>query len=196
MKKTTKASIATATGIALLLGGGGSLAYWNASANTGTATTIQAGTLTVTAVNSGQWTKSFNGGTASNVTIGTVQMVPGDKLVYTQTFNVVANGQSLYFTITPTDPTLGASTLNSRLTKTMSAPTLTSADSSVALTGVTAGVYKVVPANGQGTAVVTVTWTIEWPFGTSADITADNAAKSGTVSLTQGAVTLTQVAAQ
>ncbi len=106
MNKTTKASVATAAGIVLLLGGGASLAYWTDSAATGSGTqTISAGTLTITPVNSGAWTKGFYNAAGTQVTapvaatLGTVKLVPGNRLVYTQVFNVVATGQDLYFTV-------------------------------------------------------------------------------------------------
>ncbi|MCR6712549.1 MAG: alternate-type signal peptide domain-containing protein [Demequina sp.] len=192
MNKTTKAAVATATGIVLLLGGAGSLAYWTDTANTGgSATTINAGTLQLTAVNVGTWTKSFNGGASSTVTPGTFLMVPGDTLVYTQTFNVNARGQDLIFTIAPTDPTLGGALgTSTAVTKTFSPPVFTSSDSSI--TG-TAGKYTIATAaNGIGTGTITVTWTIAWPFANAP--ATDNGLKSAALTLTTGAVVLTQVA--
>lgn len=200
MNKTTKASIATAAGIVLLLGGAGSLAYWTDTANTGAAAqTIAAGTLTVEAVDAGQWTKGFYDAAdavvtaPANVAIGDVKLVPGNKLVYTQTFDVVATGQDLYFTVTSTDGALGTTTngLAGRLVDTFDVGAVTG---TTIVPSTTAGVYKVDPADGEGTATITVTWTVNWPFGDGTSVTADNAAKLGTVALTQGAVTLTQVA--
>ena len=54
----------------------------------------------------------------------------------------------------------------------------------------TAGVYKV--GAGAGATTITVTWTVNWPFGTTApssNTTGENAAKTGVVSLSGGAIT-------
>jgi len=204
MYKTTKASVATAAGIVLLLGGGASLAYWTDSANSGTAAqTIAAGTLTVTPVDSGAWTKGFYNAAGTQVTapaavtLGNVKLVPGNRLVYTQTFTVVGTGQDLYFTVSSTNGALGTTTngLAGRLTSTFTVnPVDVSAGTIVAST--TAGTYKVAAAapGASGTATISVTWTINWPFGAAGSDTLDNPAKLGTVALTQGAITVTQVA--
>ena len=200
MNKTTKASIATATGIVLLLGGGASLAYWTDTANTGSGSQIiNAGTLAIAPVDSGTWTKGFynNAGTQvtapATVSPGSVLLVPGNRLVYTQTFTVTASGQDLYFTVGSTAGSKSATTLGGRLTSTftVSNPT-TSATTITAST--TPGVYKVAAASGSATSTITVTWTLDWPFGAAGSDTSDNPAKGGTVTLTQGAITLTQVA--
>src|SRR4051812_5239895 len=109
MNKLVKGAIAGAAGIVLLMGGAGSLAYWNDSANAGPASgsnTITAGTLTITAANAGTWTKGMynNAGTqtvapATIASLAAVKVVPGNKLVYTQNFNVVGTGDDLFFTI-------------------------------------------------------------------------------------------------
>jgi len=91
MKNTTliKGSAAIALGAALLLGGGGTLANWNASA-TQTPGTIVAGDLNV--VNgTGVW-KDRNGDV---VTIGSYKVVPGDKLTFTQDLNVTLVGDKM-----------------------------------------------------------------------------------------------------
>lgn len=202
MNKTTKASIATAAGIVLLLGGGASLAYWNSSADLGaTNQTIKAGTLTVTAGN-GQWDRSFwstpttevTSLRASNVTLGQQLIVPGNKLTYTQTFTIDAQGQDLFFTLTPTSASLGASPVIANLTispVTVSGLTQTSGT----ISGPTAGVYHVTTANGVAGATFTATYTVTWPFGTlpASNSTGDNADKGKTVTLTNGAIVLTQV---
>ena len=91
MKNTTliKGSAAIALGAALLLGGGGTLANWNASA-TQTPGTIVAGDLNV--VNGvGAWTDR-NG---DPVTISTYKVVPGDLLTFTQDLNVTLAGDKM-----------------------------------------------------------------------------------------------------
>src|SRR5690606_22161335 len=70
MNKLLKGSIAGAAGIALLLGGAGTLAYWNSSADLGGGT-----------VNSGTLTIANNG--AATVT-GPTTIVPGDSVTVSQ----------------------------------------------------------------------------------------------------------------
>jgi len=91
MKNTTliKGSASVALGAALLLGGGGTLANWNASA-TQAPGTIVAGDLNV--VNGvGAWTDR-NG---DPVTISTYKVVPGDLLTFTQDLNVTLAGNKM-----------------------------------------------------------------------------------------------------
>ena len=162
MHKTTKASIATATGIVLLLGGAGSLAYWTDTANTGSGSqTISAGTLTITPANSGAWTKGLYDNAnvqkvapAAVADITTVKIVPGNKLVYTQVFNVLATGNDLYFTVTPTNGSLSATALGARLTSTFAVGAVSPTGVTIAETSVGSGIWKV-GATGTGTATIT-----------------------------------------
>jgi alternate signal-mediated exported protein len=208
MNKLVKGAIAGAAGIVLLMGGAGSLAYWNDSANAGPgagSNSITAGTLTIAAANGGSWTKGLynNAGTqtvapAAVANLSAVRIVPGNRLVYTQTFNLNATGDDLFFTISntagtvvaPASPTAADTALvaqvNASATTGFSVGTVSAGN--VALTGVTAGVYKV---TGSGTSTITVTWTVDFPFGA----TAVNTAKGGILNLSQGAITITQVAA-
>ena len=92
MNKLTKAAIAGAAGIALLLGGAGSLAYWNSSATIG-ASTINAGTLTIAASGAATTTYTVGGGAVSLI-------VPGDSVTVTQTVTVSATGDHLKAALT------------------------------------------------------------------------------------------------
>jgi alternate signal-mediated exported protein len=95
MKKSTKGTLAAAAGAVLLLGGAGSLAYWNASAtvNGGAITT---GSLTLSAGTCGaSWT--YNNGSAAGQTV--VKVVPGDQITKTCTFGVGASGDHLSATL-------------------------------------------------------------------------------------------------
>jgi alternate signal-mediated exported protein len=85
MNKLTKAAIAGAAGIALLLGGAGSLAYWNA-ADTVNAGSITTGTLELTATD-GTWNTA------------PALWVPGDTYVYTASVAVTATGQNIKGTL-------------------------------------------------------------------------------------------------
>jgi alternate signal-mediated exported protein len=209
MNKLVKGSIAGAAGIILLMGGAGSLAYWNDSANAGPgagSNSITAGTLTVTAVNSGSWTKGMynNAGTqtvapAAVASLAAVKVVPGNRLVYTQSFNVVGTGDDLFFTIGSTNGAVtaaSAAAADVALAAAINGSGVTAftvgavSGGTVVATGVTAGVYKV-SSNAGTPATITVTWTINIPFGAAVD----NASKTGAVNLSQGSITLTQVAA-
>ncbi|MDQ0863625.1 alternate-type signal peptide domain-containing protein [Arthrobacter globiformis] len=91
-----KGTAAIAVGAALLLGGGGTLASWNAS-DTQTPGTVVAGDLDVVA-DTGVWTDR-NG---APVTISTYKVVPGDKLTYTQVLNVTLTGNKMAANVTAT----------------------------------------------------------------------------------------------
>jgi alternate signal-mediated exported protein len=84
-----KGTAAIAVGAALLLGGGGTLASWNAS-TTQNPGTVVAGDLDVVA-DAGVWTDR-NG---APVTISTYKVVPGDKLTYTQVLDVTLTGDKM-----------------------------------------------------------------------------------------------------
>ncbi|PZQ91987.1 MAG: alternate-type signal peptide domain-containing protein [Leifsonia xyli] len=209
MNKNIKASIAIAAGVVLLMGGAGSLAYWNDSANVGPASgsnVITAGNLTVVAQNAGTWTKGFYNQSGTQVvapaalaSLSAVQVVPGNRLVYTQTFNLTASGQDLWFKIDSTNggvagasaaaaDTALAAAINGSTSSTISVGSVTGGN--VVATGVTANTYKLNASAGPST--ITVTWTIDFPFGAATS----NTTKLGAVNLSQGAITLTQVAAQ
>lgn len=93
MNKLTKGAIAAAAGVALLLGGGGTLAYWNASTSVG-AGTIQSGNLAVATSGTGAW-KDADGA----IDLDTFRAVPGDKLTFTQDLTITASGDNLLFTV-------------------------------------------------------------------------------------------------
>jgi len=98
MHKIVTGTIAGAAGIALLLGGAGTFALWNASASSA-ASSVSSGTLTLTANNDGAWTDITNGrSTAINPT--TALMVPGNTFQFTQTLNIGATGQDLKANLT------------------------------------------------------------------------------------------------
>ncbi|MGE3191926.1 MAG: alternate-type signal peptide domain-containing protein [Microbacteriaceae bacterium] len=208
MNKLVKGAIAGAAGIVLLMGGAGSLAYWNDTAQAGPASgsnSITAGTLTITAQNAGTWTKGMynNAGTqtvapAAVANLSNVRIVPGNRLVYTQVFNVVGTGDDLFFTIGSTNGAVTAASASAADTALAAAinGSGTTAFSVGSVTGgtvvaaTTPGVYKV-SSNAGTAATITVTWTINFPFGAAVD----NTTKTGAVNLSQGSITLTQVAA-
>ncbi|MCW2131450.1 alternate-type signal peptide domain-containing protein [Arthrobacter sp. VKM Ac-2550] len=85
MNKMTKGSIATGVGVALLLGGGGTLAMWNIN-EPSDAGSIKSGNMTLEA-SVGEWT--INGDTfLSAAQISSHPIVPGDVLTYSQNLKV------------------------------------------------------------------------------------------------------------
>jgi alternate signal-mediated exported protein len=102
MKNSTlvKGSAAIALGAALLLGGGGTLANWNAAATTAPGT-IVAGDLNVENVAAGVW-KDRAGAT---INIGTYKVVPGDKLTFTQDLKVTLVGDKMAANVATTGVT-------------------------------------------------------------------------------------------
>lgn len=200
MNKLTKASIATAAGVVLLLGGGGTLAYWNASTDAGAAT-ITAGNLQITEPTPGAWT--WARGTAPQTTgtiadINNFRAVPGDKLILTQEVVVVSSGNNLKFqaAVTPGSITAAAPVVaaNTALAAELNA---TAVVSSVALKAGTQNVTfdagtQTATVTGSGTATLVVTLEINWPFG-APTTGLNNGSKTGVVSFANTSVTLTQV---
>ncbi len=170
MNKLTKSAIAGAAGIALLLGGAGSLAYWNSSATVSTST-----------ISSGKLEVAINSGAAWNKTI--TKWVPGDTATYSANITVTAEGDNIkanlaFDTLSLVPPT-GTNKLLDALDITFTADTSVSPN----LTG-SAGVYQITAA---GTYVIPVTVTVLFKT------TADNQSQLGTLNLTGMKFTVTQV---
>lgn len=89
MNKLVKGSIAGAAGIALLLGGAGTLALWNADAQLDS-TTIESGTMTI-ATNAAAAAEYADG----NAVTATSLIVPGDVITITQPITIAATGDNL-----------------------------------------------------------------------------------------------------
>lgn len=100
MKKSTKGAIAAASAAALLLGGAGSLAYWNA---TGTINggSVTSGHLKLEADDTGTW--ELNGVEVDP--ISDVRIVPGDTLEFTGSYTIDAAGDNLQADVTVTGAT-------------------------------------------------------------------------------------------
>src|SRR6476646_4728325 len=128
MKNSTlvKGTAAIAVGAALLLGGGGTLANWNAEA-TAAPGTIVAGDLNVVKAVNGVW-KDRTGTVIPD--INSYKVVPGDKLTFTQdlTVTLVGNKMAANVTTTGISPTTGFTAAN----VSVSAPVLTVGGNTVA----------------------------------------------------------------
>lgn len=81
MNKFVKGSVAAGVATLLLLGGGGSLAYWNDQAGL-TGAQIEAGTLSLT-TSAGAWTHDI------------ARWVPGDTDTYTANLDLTATGDHM-----------------------------------------------------------------------------------------------------
>lgn len=178
MNKLLKGSIAGAAGIALLLGGAGTLAYWNDSATLTNAGTITAGKLVITDAGTGVWTDQD----ADIVDLASYVIVPGDVLTFKQTLEIEATGDNLVATVGLTD---GAITAASAAAADVAlAAALQDSSSFTVDTAST----TVVTANA-GAQDVEVSVTITFPAGIAGEF---NSAQLGAVDLTAFALNLTQ----
>lgn len=176
MRKSTKAALAIGTGVALLLGGAGTLATWNGSAQLGSNAKVDSGNLTIAAATPAVWAWKD----ASPFNPVTDRLVPGDEVSFTKTFDVTATGNHLAASIDITGGALDAGYLTA--TKAVTLPS-----------GVTgSGPYTFAASNSATprTFTITVKYTLTFPLGAAGDNTTQN--KS--VNLTDAAVTVTQVA--
>ncbi|MTB87348.1 alternate-type signal peptide domain-containing protein [Aeromicrobium sp. zg-629] len=171
MNKSTKGAVAAGAAAVLLLGGAGSLAYWNAEGDI-TGGTITAGELKLTAPTTSQWT--LNGTTVANP--AAVLIVPGDELKYTGSWTVKATGQNIK-ALVDFDGLAETPSIADKITVT---DTYT-----LGTTALAEGDELTVADNGK---VLTATVLVDLPFGT----VVDNASQAMTVNLTAGKVTLTQ----
>jgi len=166
MNKLVKGSIAAAAGIALLMGGAGSLAYWNDSA-TVNAGTVTSGVLDVNTGTAGSWSPSI------------AKIVPGDTVTYTQQLTLVATGDNLKATVSSNIGTITNNITGSTATSTFVVKT-------------SPGGVVVVPAAGvytlNGTYTVDVTITVAF-----SSTTANQVGQNASVNLSTLAVTVTQV---
>jgi alternate signal-mediated exported protein len=201
MNKIAKAAIATAIGCALLLGGAGTLATWNASTPVAEGGTIVAGKLTVGPATGGAWSVQHltAGVYGSAVALSASQFatflaVPGDKLTYTATVPLAATGNNLVATtslaggaITASSASLADQALATALTA--SATTALTIPTTTGVTG-TAPTYTFTPGTTGISANATVSATITYPLTNVAG--AENASMQGSVSLADMAVSITQ----
>jgi alternate signal-mediated exported protein len=147
MNKFTKASVAGAVGIALLLGGAGSFATWNASASL-SAGSITAGSMTMTAPTAGAWS-NITKGTAVAVNPGTFHMVPGNTLKYVGALNISGEGDDLTAELTSNVKDLVQGDIAATVA-------LTSSDSNIVAI---AGNQVTLKKAGSATVTVTITLT-------------------------------------
>jgi alternate signal-mediated exported protein len=192
MNKLTKGAIAAAAGVVLLLGGAGTFAFWNSTAQVAGGT-ITAGNLSVSnADGPGVWTDQ--NGTVVN--IATYRIVPGDTLTYTDTLSVTAVGDNLVATlgIQPGSiaPAVTGNTADIALAAYLNAGatnTLTATGTGISGTGPT---YTVTAGTAGVSQNVTASVALKFPNVNTAG--AENAAKLGAVNLSNLTLTLSQTA--
>lgn len=166
MNKSTKGALAIAAATSLLVGGAGTLAYWNAT-GTVEGDGINSGELALT--NPGPQTWKLNGTTVD----GSVVIVPGDHLTFAGSYEVAARGDDLLATLDLSSGT-GTGGLGAFVT--------TDVD---ALIG-GAAVTTVTDDNDGDT--IEVRATVDFPFGS----TVDNSSQNKTLQLDDMTITLTQ----
>jgi alternate signal-mediated exported protein len=177
MHKIVTGVVASGSGLALLLGGAGTFALWNADASTRPAT-VTSGTLALSANPDGVWTDVTNG-RSDVVDITTVRMVPGNAYQFHQTLDVTATGDDLTADLSWVPQSItGDAELIAAATQSLS---LASTSANLAPAGRTS--WTVTPTDG--TSVLDVTYTI----GLSTDVTTG---KAQTIDLSGIAFTLTQ----
>lgn len=156
MKKSTKALLAGGVGAALLLGGAGSLAYWDSTLPVDQGGTITAGDLAIDTPDCGAgWTLD---GAAFD--LATDKVAPGDVLTKTCTFTLTASAVGLHGTVTAATPGLTgglAASLTSNVVKLEDTTTGTDLG----------GVFS--HANDGHTLAATVS--VTFPYGTTVDNT-------------------------
>lgn len=162
MNKMTKGALATGLGAALLIGGGGTLAVWNTTAEQ-QAGSIANGDLQLTA-NQGTWTNSKGA-----INLSTYKAVPGDKLTFTQPVTVALDGDLMKAHLTVTD----------KLTAPETAAYLQVGETTLKdSTGNTVTESLTKDSDGVYTASVTVTF-VSTTSGTSATKATNNLGKIG-----------------
>jgi len=177
MNKLVKGSIAGAAGIALLLGGAGTLASWNSSvSDAGSAATITAGTLNVApSTTAGVWSDQVG----PIADISAYRIVPGAKLTYTKTFNVTATGNNLKGTVAVTEGSITGTGAGATLAGFLEQGATFTVNGTAGSTFVAA----------SGAQPVVVSATIEFDNGADGD---ENLAMGGVVNLTAFAVSVQQ----
>lgn len=155
MNKFVKGSIAASAATVLLLGGVGSLAYWNDSAGL-TVASISTGTLALHGAEDGTWTGA------------PAVWVPGDKAVYTTDLTIEATGDNIEGTLEVDKDSIviaGATAGQFAVSFEAAAPAGASWDAAT----------EVLTFDGAGSYVVPVTVTVEFPYGAAVDNTSQGA---------------------
>jgi alternate signal-mediated exported protein len=167
VNKFLKSSLATTAGVALLLGGAGTLALWNDTAGIN-AGTVTSGVLDVTNASAGSWDKTI------------AKIVPGDTITYTDELQLTATGDNLKATVVS-----NIAAITNNITGATVTSTIVVTDSSDAVVTPAAGKYTL----GGGSYTATVTLTVTFPTSVSNQVGQDL-----TTDFRDVVITVTQVA--
>ncbi len=170
MKPIIKAAVATSAGAFLLLGGAGSLAYWQSTDDIDTGS-VSAGRLALTNATAGAW--ELNGSPIADVSA--VRVVPGDELAWDGAFDIAAIGDNVKGVLAVSGATAGGSL----------APYV---DVTAVAWTVDGQTHSTTVTNADDGKALAVALTVDFPFGS----TVDNASQGQVLDLTDVAVTLTQ----
>lgn len=165
MHKDLKAALAALAGAGLLLGGAGSLAYWNDTGDV-PGGTITSGSLALADAGCGDWT--LDGGAVFD--FGSDTVVPGDTLTRTCDFDISAVGDHLTADLTAAAPTLSDSALSDELVigSSYSLVSLDVLDNEVVVPiAPEAGAVSVTSADDGKTLRAAIT--VRFPFGVAVD---------------------------
>lgn len=186
MNKLLKGAIAGTAGIALLLGGAGTFALWNSTANVDGGTIVAGNLAVVPSTTVGTWTVN---GTA--IDIADYRIVPGDVLVYTKAMSITATGDNLEATLSIDAASVSATSTSDDADVALAAYVTESAALTATGPGITGGPdsYTVTAGEAGVSQDVSVAVTISFP--NTADL--QNDAMLGSVNLDALAVTLTQI---
>jgi alternate signal-mediated exported protein len=182
VKKTLKAAIAAGAAGALLLGGAGTFALWQAT-DTVDAGTVSTGHLTLDATGVGTWTDESAGVAPGESAFdpATQHIVPGDTVKYSQTVSIAADGKNLKGALTVGTVAAIPADLIGQVTVTVAAaPT----DPDLTVTG------NVISFEAPGTYTVPVTITVAFAAGTTGSTAATTMNKD--IDLNALALTLNQ----
>lgn len=168
MRNSLKAAIASGGAAFLMLGGAGSLAYWQ-TAHAAAPGSLQSGRLGLTPAGDSTWT--LNGNPVTDP--ATVKIVPGDELAWAGGFLIDAEGDNVKAEVALTGVQAGGTL----------APYVTT-DISWQLDG---AAPSPVITNANDDSLLTVLIDVDFPF------TASNDSQAKTLDLTDVNVTLTQV---
>lgn len=191
MKKIITATVVGGAGVALLLGGAGTFALWNTSAESAGGT-IVAGAMSVKPTSqAAEWT--VDGGSPLS-TLDGYPIVPGDVVTYTQHMVVTAKGKGLTANLAVAPASVEATSTSTPADVALAKYLSANAQLTASGDGVTAGATPSAPYTVTGQSGndqnITVGVTITFPKSSTPGI--EDGTQLGSVNLDAVAVTLTQ----
>lgn len=166
MRNSIKAALAATAGGGLLLGGTGSLAYWNDATEVQPDTTLTSGTLDLGAPTCASW-KLDDG---SDFTAGSDTIVPGDTLTRSCQLAISATGDHLTAQLTANAPSMPDSALEDELAFTAVYEIDTDAtDDGTGETTVDPDAGAVAFSDADDGSYLRVLFTVDFPFGAGVD---------------------------